>query len=699
MDKKHGEPFINIWFGNFYEPAFSDRAFIERAISDIGKMGFNNVMLDSKSWEDFFARYDGEEASPYVEMQEYMIGEIKKWGLAHNFLAIYLNGDNLYPHIRFSPPILGEAVTGPDGREKRWYKYWSGRAQSVMTEHVKGLFRLYSDNYSELDVNGEKRLPLCSMWDPIVEPSFDQDGVERYLTWLAGNYHQDIGLLNRAYGTAFSCFADIRPQDYWFQLKYGDEFLFTREDVESMAPPFLIRADNMKWKRHEFREYFKVMKARFRELDPRLYLSPNISQWSVFLNINGSQLSGVSFGDLWDTANRGIDPYEIENYVDNCSFTTVPTTSCGDADAYVVSCQNSMIRCMNRGRDFAVGLFLGRFLYNDVYRYVTPAEVIAAAAASGAKGYNAYGYCGMDDGGILHRMDDCFKESIRVGNEWAKKVIPLLGGRKKSRVAILYPAAMALIEPLAVEGNEERRLDLLGWYKSACDAGFAPDVLHPRQVAEGVLDGYEILVLPANDCYKADRNPGAEEALKNWVHSGGILIHGPCDQLAELVTGLRGERHDRDCMYYQEGILLTSTEYCSYMGDTTIARYGKDRKGCIVENSYGAGKVYSFGFQYGYSYVARILPHVPQEQGNKELYPIRYANRDPYQDILTACGSPNPGIRGKDIETALFENGAIIINHSSYPFDVSGIKGKKIFQYELGTGILLPHSAVFLGLD
>ena len=80
--------------------------------------------------------------------------------------------------------------------------------------------------------------------------------------------------------------------------------LLSITDVIFLTPLFQIWADNMKWKRFEFKEYFKEMQIKFKKYNPKIYLNPNISQWSVFLNINGTQLVGVSFSDLWDTANR-----------------------------------------------------------------------------------------------------------------------------------------------------------------------------------------------------------------------------------------------------------------------------------------------------------------------------------------------------------------------------------------------------------
>lgn len=90
----------------------------------------------------------------------------------------------------------------------------------------------------------------------------------------------------------------------------------------------------------------------------KLYLSPNMAQWSYFLNVDGSRLSGGGLADLWDTGMRGIDIYKLASYVDNCCFTAVPVTPAGDADAYVVSCQHSKMRCVNWDRDFLGAFFI-----------------------------------------------------------------------------------------------------------------------------------------------------------------------------------------------------------------------------------------------------------------------------------------------------------------------------------------------------
>lgn len=679
-------PVLNLWFGNFYEPQYSDRFFVDRAVAQIAGLGFTTVMLDSKSWQDFHERYAGGPASPYVATQEYLMTRLREAGLTHNFLALYLNGDNLYPHIRFSPPVLGESVTAADGTDGQWYKYWSPRAQDSMVRHVDGLLRLYSDNLCRFTAADGEKLPICSMWDPIVAPSFDAEGIDRYRGWLEGTYGS-IRALNEAYGTVFASFSALGPADYWAPLKFG-ETLFSAADVEALSPRFRIAADNRRWQRAEFSEFFRSMERRLHALEPRLRLTPNLTQWNFFLNINGSDLPGVGFADLWDTANRGIDPFAVRDFVDDVTFTLVPVTPAGDPEAWVVSCQASLIRSLNRGREFSVGLFFGRFLCNDVLRYVPPVELVGSAVAAGATDLFVYGWGGMDDGGILHRMEPAFLESVRAGNAWARTVVPLTGAHRPSPVALLFPSAMALCEPLGVAGAPERRLDLLGWYRSTGDAGYQADILDLSQVEEGLLDGYRILVLPADSCYQLVPNPRAEARLRAWVEAGGILVHGPGDQKAEAVFDIVGSLHDHECIDHEgEGILVQGTVFCSWDRGTVLATWRTSGLPSLVSQSFGRGRVLSFGFRYGSSYASRIAPHVPRSQGNQALYPVNYLERDPWHRLLASELSPPELTPARDVEIADFEHGWVVVNHAS-----------SVYRLPDGTA-LAGHAAAFVGRD
>lgn len=691
IDKRTGKPFINVWFGNFYRPAYDDKEFTDRAIAQLADMGFNGIQLDSKAWEDFRERFSGGEASQYVAQQEYMMEVCKRNGISHNFLALYLCADNLYPNIRFSPPIFGESVTNPDGTDGRWYKYWSEKAKSSMIEHVKGLFANYSDGISVAEHDGREVMPTCTMWDPIVAPSFDEEGRERYISWLKSNY-KSIDKLNKAYKTSYKGFDELKAEDYWYSCAYPKSPLYTKAELEERNPKAIMWADNMKWRIYEFCEYFRDMQKRIHALDERIYTMPDMAQWSYFLNVDATQLSNVGLADLWDTSNRGIDLYKVSPYVDCCHFITVPITPYGDPDAYVTSCQHSMMRAMNKGREFLGGIYFGRFLYNDIYEFLTPCEIVGSIVASGASGYNAYGMCGLDDGGVLHRMSDGFNASLKTANEWAAEVIPKIKGKHKSPVAILFPSAMSAYEPMGVDGNKERRYDLLGWYKMCQNGGYGCDVIDIGMIAEGGLAEYSALIIPENDCYFMDDNSIAEEKIKEWVNGGGILINSPMDEIVKNCFGIEGKPHAPGAFMYTEKGLAQSDVFCTYEGEK-IAEYLDDGKNAAVKNQIGKGCVYSFGFAYGYCESAKIAPHVPLSQKNNELYPVPMMKDNILFDILSENGIERSEIHGRDLEVAEFDNCIIAVNHSSHPIRLD-IDGEKIFQYNIDGKTVLPRSAV-----
>ena len=100
-NKADNRPYMNVIFGNFYSPAFDDEEFVDETMGLIKELGYNSVMFDTKAWEDFRERYETGALSQYVKMQEYMGKSAHEHGLFYNFLLLYLNGDNLYPHIRY----------------------------------------------------------------------------------------------------------------------------------------------------------------------------------------------------------------------------------------------------------------------------------------------------------------------------------------------------------------------------------------------------------------------------------------------------------------------------------------------------------------------------------------------------------------------------------------------------------------------
>ncbi len=716
-------PYINVIFGNFYSPAYDDEAFIDEAMSQIKELGFNSVMLDTKASEDFRERYETGALSQYVRMQEYMEKSALAHGLSYNFLLLYLNGDNLYPHIRFSPPIYGEETVRPDGMPGGWYKYWSDEARVSMKEHVERIMDRYGAGCERclITVDGQEKevIPMCSMWDPVVAPSFDEEGRRRYISYLERFYEGNIDELNRCYGLSAERFCDLQPADYWYTLKYGEDVFFSEEDVKTCAPQFMIWRDNMLWRIQELTLYFKEMQEILKEKTPELFLCPDMSQWGYFLNIYGRRQADLDneFSDLWDTAVRGIDVYALAPYVDACHFITVPTTPDGCPDAYVVSCQHSMMRVMNEGRSMIGGIYWGRFIYNDLYAFLTPAEIIGTMTACGMDGYTSYGMNGLDDGGVLNRMDQSFMDSLRLANQWCAEIIPLRKGRRKKEIAVLFPSEMAHLEPFEVGNNKIRRLDLLGWYKICCDLGYQVDVISTHQIEQGALADYKVLIVPANDCYAAVPHQRSETQIREWVREGGVLLHGPKDALVQSCFGIYGEECEKTPYRYGKVIIPQGEAFCRYDGGNSIADY-LDEAGCCVAEYTGEvlaemaegtaeeafrGAVYAFGVQIGASYAAKNIPHVPYRQGNREMYPMIQSKTTLIQDILGRYIKPESGICERGIETGVFENGMIIVNHRSTPYTLP--KKYEIEKYQYpdagkveGKGVLAGHSAVWVSM-
>ena len=79
---------------------------------------------------------------------------------------------------------------------------------------------------------------------------------------------------------------------------------------------------------------------------------------------------------------------------------------------------------------------------------------------------------------------------------------------------------------------------------------------------------------------------------------------------------------------------------------------------------------------------------------NNAFYPVREMKNNILKNILERYLSVSECQMGKGIERAEFSSGCIIINHTSFPVSLGGIKGEKIFQYFVKAEYLLPHSAV-----
>jgi hypothetical protein len=681
-------PYLGIWFGNFFEPFYSDFEATRRGIAEVAGLGFNSINLDSKPWEDFFARYRGEPASQYVAMHEFMMAEMAKHGLDYTHLALYLCGDNLYPNIRTVPPVRGEEAVRPNGQPMGTYKYWSPKAQATMVEHVRGLLKLYGKGIHRRE---DGRIVMMTMWEPIPKPSFDAEGKQKYLAWLEKRYGGDIAKLNQRYALNAKSFAGLAPDEYWLrpeELNWVGCARPTATDFAGHTPDFWRWIDNQTHLAGVLEEYLATMLKHWRSLDDKSFVEPQLHQWGYFFN-------PPSVTD-WQTGQRALDIYKCARHVDSVLFVSFPLNAENRADAMALSVEGSILRNANSHRPFTAGLFLGRHVNGDIYREVPPAEAIATHIANGAKGIYVYGYSGLDDGGVLFRMDEGFKESLRLGNRWAAEVIPLLDSPRAREVALLFPAEMSLYEPLEVDAGGRHRMDLLGWYQQFTDLGWHVDIVHPEQVVASTLEDYRHLVVPTNSLYDLGDNTELEAAVKKFVGLGGTLFHGPHCELARRAFGIEEYAVDFDCIKWDEAIIPHGWSTVAFRSGGALGHYIQTGATAMTQTEAGKGRVFSFGFEYGYAYCRRTMPIVPPNYGRREMHPLALLKQTPVAALI----GPSPLLPLapiKGLEFARYGKNWVVVNHRSSPVSIQGFSASyERAQIPSPPGWLAGHSAVVL---
>lgn len=686
------DPMISIWFGNFFEPFLTDQQAIAAGIREVRDLGFNNINLDSKAWEDFFARYRGEEASPYVAMQEFMMQQAIGEGLSYTHLALYLSGDNLYPHIRDAAPVRGEDATGVDGQSLKTYKYWSPHARRTMQEHVQGLLRLYARGMRHTR-RGRGGVVMQTMFEPIVKPSFDPEGRQRYLAWLGRRYDHDINRLNAAYNLTAKSFDDLQPHDYWLrpeELSWVSCAVPTATDFAGRTPDFRRWIDNQTYLRDELVDYLRWAQETWRAMCPAIFIEPVLHQWGYFFNPPGHS--------MWQTGLRALDVYRCAPYVDGTLFIAAPLNAENRADAYALSVEAAIMRCANSDRSFTGGLYLGRHVNGDIYSCVTPAEAIGTLIAHGASSLYVYGYSGFDDGGVLCRMDASFKTSLRAGNEWARRVIPLITSSRQRDSAILFPAEMSLFEPLELDEGGRHRMDMLGWFRQLTDLGWHVDILHPEQIASGILRYYRHLIIPHQELYDLGDHGVLESAVGQFVAAGGTVLHGPHCRLIERISNVREQTVSFDCIAWREALIPHGWSTVAFSGGTPEATYIQSGQTAIMETSLGRGRIISFGFQYGYAYSRCTMPVPPAHYGRREMHPIILLRQTPVEVFIgRSPHAPIVPLRG--VEAARFGRHALIVNHRSEPVELPACSYRQIIrQMPSDDGTLPGHSAVCVEL-
>jgi len=655
------------WFGNFFEPYFSDEKAVEAGLKDLREMGMNSIVLDSKLWSDFTRYFRTGEQSQYVKMQNFISDRCRAEGLGVSFLAVFAIGDNLYPEIYDHPPEFVEQPVDFWGKPFRGYRHWSAKQTA---EHVRHCLELYQFIAREaaataVDERGRERLPFYFYHSPIFAPSFDADGRARYLGWLAERY--SAGELNARYGTTHAAIGGIAPEDYWVHPNHADEdqrYVPAKADYDARSPLVLRHADNQRFKQQTMREYFRDITGQLKKADERFFLYAALSQWKLFFN------------DFIHIQNRGWDLWDLGQVLDSPSFITLPIDNHGNIEPYVVPCEMAMLRSAASDKDFVGSLFLGRYMANDIYAVCTPAEVIASALGAGATDLYFYGYNGLDDGGNFGKWAAPEKGSLRGALDWFAGVREQSGRRVKTReVAILFPYASYTLSAYTTDKARYIgfREDLLGWFQQFTDQGLQVDIVHPSQVRAGALRGYKRVVVPADPHYWAMPDAAMEAELRGYVEAGGTLLHS-VSELAERALEVRSRPHGADSFAWEEKIVTGSPEFVAYETGKAEASYLGDGASAYAIQAQGAGTVHSFGFYYGYAYHSREHLPVPRAYKKENHYPLTIAARTPVDKLLEA-DAQSGAVRRRGVERVVFERGTLFVNHTPYTLDVPAATG------------------------
>jgi hypothetical protein len=247
-----------------------------------------------------------------------------------------------------------------------------------------------------------------------------------------------------------------------------------------------------------------------------------------------------------------------------------------------------------------------------------------------------------------------------------------------------------------VDPEGRHRMDLLGWYQQFTDLGWHVDIVHPEQVVAGVLKDYKHLIVPTNSLYDLGDNAALEVAVKQFVLTGGTVFHGPHCELAKRALGVEEEVIAFDCIKGEEEIIPHGWSTVAFRTGQAIGTYIQSGRTAIAQASLGSGKVFSFGFQYGYSYSRRTMPIVPSQYGKREMHPVVLLKETPIAALTGASPlAPLPPIKG--VEFARFGNKLVIVNHRSSLVNLSGIEATRVVSVvPSAPGWLAAHAAVFV---
>jgi hypothetical protein len=176
------------------------------------------------------------------------------------------------------------------------------------------------------------------------------------------------------------------------------------------------------------------------------------------------------------------------------------------------------------------------------------------------------------------------------------------------------------------------------------------------------------------------------------------LLHGPHCLLTGRAFGIAEEAVPFDCIDWKEQLIPHGWSTVAYLQGRAVGTYIQSGKAAMTELQIGAGRVVSFGFQYGYAYVRNTMPIVPQRYGRREMHPIVLLSEAPVANVLgTSPQALMPPRKG--VECARFGDRLIVVNHRASPVELSGLNARhELSQLPCRPGWLAGHATTYVEL-
>ena len=144
-----------------------------------------------------------------------------------------------------------------------------------------------------------------------------------------------------------------------------------------------------------------------------------------------------------------------------------------------------------------------------------------------------------------------------------------------------------------------------------------------------------------------------EDIILSFNDNGGKVIASASHPFHKTL-GIMLEKEERKVVKMADDAMLIGPSF-SISGGSSVLSY-KDGKAAASETKYGNGRFIQLGFDYGYEYISKHIPHVPRDEKNSAFYPVSLQRKQFITDLIG--GDMNL----KGLVIAVSEIGCIVVN-------------------------------------